>query len=130
MPGTFATVFGQAGALLAVILKTRDVKLKKVGIPAFVSCMFGITEPTLYGINLPKKKPFVIGCVASAIAGAFVGLMGAKRYIPGGLGLFGLPGYIDANGTGLYSMWVVLAGSVIAFLIALAATMALYKENK
>ncbi|MFR3728064.1 PTS transporter subunit EIIC [Lacrimispora sp.] len=130
MPGTFATVFGQAGALLAVILKTKDVRLKKIGIPAFVSCMFGITEPTLYGINLPKKKPFVIGCVASAIAGAFVGLMGAKRYIPGGLGLFGLPGYIDANGTGLYSMWVVLVASVIAFLIALAATMALYKENK
>ena len=84
MPGTFATVFGQAGALLAVILKTKDVRLKKIGIPAFVSCMFGITEPTLYGINLPKKKPFVIGCVASAIAGAFVGLMGAKRYIPAG----------------------------------------------
>lgn len=130
MPGTFATVFGQAGALLAVILKTKDQKTKKAGIPAFISCMFGITEPTLYGVNLPKKKPFVLGCVASAIAGAFVGIMGAKRYIPGGLGLFGLPGYIDANGgTGMYSMWVVLAASVIAFVIALIGTMAVYKEN-
>lgn len=130
MPGTFATVFGQAGALLAVILKTKDNKLKKIGIPAFISCMFGITEPTLYGINLPKKKPFVIGCVSSAIAGAFVGLMGAKRYIPGGLGLFGLPGYIDAGGTGLYSMWIVLIASIIAFVIALAACMAVYKEQE
>ncbi len=131
MPGTFATVFGQAGALLAVILKTRDLKTKKTGIPAFISCMFGITEPTLYGVNLPKKKPFVIGCIASAIAGAFVGLMGAKRYIAGGLGLFGLPGYIDGTGgTGMYSMWVVLAASVIAFLIALAVTMVTYKEAK
>lgn len=129
MPGTFATVFGQAGALLAVILKTKDNKLKKIGIPAFISCMFGITEPTLYGINLPKKKPFVIGCISSAIAGAFVGLMGAKRYIPGGLGLFGLPGYIDAGGTGLYSMWIVLIASIIAFVIALAACMAVYKED-
>lgn len=130
MPGTFATVFGQAGALLAVILKTKDNKLKKIGIPAFISCMFGITEPTLYGINLPKKKPFVIGCVSSAIAGAFVGLMGAKRYIPGGLGLFGLPGYIDAGGTGLYSMWIVLIASIIAFVIALVACMAVYKEQE
>ena len=130
MPGTFATVFGQAGALLAVILKTRDQKTKKTGIPAFISCMFGITEPTLYGVNLPKKKPFAIGCIASAIAGAFVGLMGAKRYIAGGLGLFGLPGYIDGTGgTGMYSMWVVLAASVMAFLIALVATMVTYKEN-
>lgn len=130
MPGTFATVFAQAGALLAVILKTNDEKLKELGIPAFISCMFGITEPTLYGINLPKKKPFAIGCIASAIAGAFVGIMGAKRYIPGGLGLFGLPGYIDASGgTGLYSMWIVLAASLLAFLIALAACMAVYKEE-
>ena len=129
MPGTFATVFGQAGALLAVILKTKDQKLKKIGIPAFISCMFGITEPTLYGINLPKKKPFVIGCITSAIAGAFVGIMGAKRYIPGGLGLFGLPGYIDAGGTGLYSAIVVLAASVIAFVLALLACMAVYSEK-
>lgn len=130
MPGTFATVFGQAGALLAVILKAKDQKTKKTGIPAFISCMFGITEPTLYGINLPKKKPFVIGCIASAIAGAFVGVMGAKRYIPGGLGLFGLPGYIDATGgTGMFSMWIVLIASVIAFVIALIGTMAVYKEN-
>ena len=130
MPGTFATPFAQAGAVLGVILRTRDQKLKKIGIPAFISCMFGITEPTLYGINLPKKKPFVIACITSAIAGAFVGLMGAKRYIPGGLGLFGLPGYIDATGgTGIYSAMVVLAASVLAFVIALAGTLVLYKED-
>lgn len=129
MPGTFATPFAQAGAVLGVILRTRDQKLKKIGIPAFISCMFGITEPTLYGINLPKKKPFVIACVASGIAGALVGVLGAKRYIPGGLGLFGLPGYIDAGSTGLFSMWVVLAASVLAFVIALAGTLVLYKED-
>lgn len=129
MPGTFATPFAQAGAVLGVILRTRDQKLKKIGIPAFISCMFGITEPTLYGINLPKKEPFVIACVASGIAGALVGVLGAKRYIPGGLGLFGLPGYIDAGSTGLFSMWVVLAASVLAFVIALAGTLVLYKED-
>ena len=112
-----------------MILRTRDQKLKKIGIPAFISCMFGITEPTLYGINLPKKEPFVIACVASGIAGALVGVLGAKRYIPGGLGLFGLPGYIDAGSTGLFSMWVVLAASVLAFVIALAGTLVLYKED-
>ena len=58
-----------------------------------------------------------------------VGVLGAKRYIPGGLGLFGLPGYIDAGSTGLFSMWVVLAASVLAFVIALAGTLVLYKED-
>lgn len=130
MPGTFATPFAQAGALLAVMLRSKDIKTKKIGIPAFISCMFGITEPTIYGINLPKKKPFVIACISAAVAGAFVGLMGAKRYIPGGLGLFGLPGYIDAGSTGLFSMWVVLIASVIGFVLALVGTLAFYKEEE
>lgn len=57
--------------------------------------------------------------------------MGAKRYIPGGLGLFGLPGYIDATGgTGIYSAMVVLGGSIIAFVLALIATMAVYKDEE
>ena len=110
MPGTFATPFAQVGAVLAVILLSKDdIKTRKIGIPAFISCMFGITEPTIYGLNLPKKKPFIAACAASGIAGILVGALGAKRYVPGGLGLFGLPGYIDATGgTGLTSMWVVL----------------------
>jgi len=129
MPGTFATPFAQAGAVLGVILRTKDEKLKKIGIPAFISCMFGITEPVIYGVNLPKKKPFVTACIAAGIAGALVGLLGAKRYIPGGLGLFGLPGYIDAEGTGLFSMWVVLAASILAFALALVGTLMTYKDN-
>jgi PTS system beta-glucosides-specific IIC component len=129
MPGTFATPFAQAGSLLAILVKTKDTKLKKIGIPAFISCMFGITEPAIYGINLPKKKPFVAASVAAAIAGAFVGLMGAKRYVPGGLGLFGAPGYIDPGETGLYSMWVVLIASLIAFIIAFAGSFMVYKED-
>lgn len=132
MPGTFATPFAQAGAVLAVILLSKDdMKTRKIGIPAFISCMFGITESTIYGLNLPKKKPFIAACAASGIAGILVGAMGAKRYIPGGLGLFGLPGYIDATGgTGLTSMWVVLVASIIAFALALVFTLILYKNAK
>lgn len=130
MPGTFATPFAQAGALLAVILRSKDNKTKKIGIPAFISCMFGITEPTIYGINLPKKKPFVIACIASGIAGIFVGILNAKRYIPGGLGLFGLPGYIDTGSTGLTSMWIVLVASFVAFMLAFVGTIIAYRESK
>lgn len=130
MPGTFATPFAQAGSLLAVMLAEKNEKTNKIGIPAFISCMFGITEPTIYGINLPKKTPFWNACAGAGVAGVLVGIMGAKRYIPGGLGLFGLPGYIDANGgTGLYSMWVVLVGSIIAFAISFVLTMFTYKKK-
>lgn len=131
LPNNFSSVFGQAGAILAIILKTRDMKLKKISIPAFISCMFGVTEPALYGVNLPKKNPFVIGCIASAVGSAFAGLMGAKRYMVGGLGLFGLPSYIDPSGdAGLYSMWIVLIAAVIAFALSFIITAFSYKEDK
>ena len=111
-------------------MTTKDQKLKKISIPAFISCIFGITEPVIYGVNLPKKKPFAAACVASCIAGALVGALGAKRYIPGGLGLFGLPGYIDAGGTGLYSVWVILAGTILAFVLALGITFVMCKKEE
>ena len=109
--------------------KSKDKKLKANAASACIAACTGITEPVIYGVNLPKKKPFVAACIASGIAGALVGILGAKRYIPGGLGLFGLPGYIDAGGTGLYSMWVVLVASIIAFVIALGIGLATYKED-
>lgn len=48
--------FAQTGAVLAVMLKTKNAKLKELSIPAFISGIFGVTEPAIYGITLPKKK--------------------------------------------------------------------------
>lgn len=129
MPGSFCTPFGQAGALLAVILRTGDRKTRKVAVPAFISCIFGVTEPALYGVNLPKRTPFIIGCAASAVGSAISGAMGAKRYMVGALGLFGLTSYIDPSGAeGLYSVWAVLIATVVAFVLALAAGLILHRE--
>ena len=57
--------------------------------------MCGITEPAIYGITLPKKKPFVISCIASGVAGAYFGAKGFKEFIIGGMGVFEFPSLID-----------------------------------
>ena len=52
------------------------VKIKKVAeiaLPSFVSILFGISEPAIFGVNLKHKFPLVAGCIAGAIAGAFFG---------------------------------------------------------
>lgn len=59
----FCVSFAQSAVVLAMILKTKDKKLKDIAIPAFISGLFGVTEPCIYGITLPKKKPFVISCI-------------------------------------------------------------------
>lgn len=51
--------FAQTGAVGAVMLKTKDKRLRELAIPAFISGWFGVTEPAIYGITLPKKRPFL-----------------------------------------------------------------------
>lgn len=87
----------QFGALAAVLLKTKNQRTKSIAIPALVSAFFGVTEPAIYGITLPKKKPFVISCVVSAVCGAAIGLLGIKKYMSSGMGLFAWPGFINPN---------------------------------
>ncbi|WP_342274769.1 PTS transporter subunit EIIC [Spiroplasma endosymbiont of Cantharis lateralis] len=53
------SVWSQVGALIGVILITQNAKLKKEAIGMLPAGFLGITEPILYGINLPKKRPLI-----------------------------------------------------------------------
>ena len=71
LPIASAANIAQGGACLAVALKTKTVKTKSLAVPSGISCLLGITEPAIFGVNLPKVKPFVCG-MAGAACGAFV----------------------------------------------------------
>ncbi len=130
LPIIFVCSFAQSMAVLAMMLKTKDKKLKNVALPAFISGIFGVTEPCIYGITLPKKKPFVISCVASAVGGGILGLVGAKQYVFGGLGVFGLPNFIDTETNSVYSLVWVLIGTVIAMAISFIVTYITYRDGE
>ncbi len=127
---TFCVSFAQTMVVLAIILKTKDAKTKKVAIPAFISGIFGVTEPAIYGVTLPKKKPFIISCIAGAIGGAYIGFMGVKGFTIGGLGVFGLPSYINTANGDLTHLIHACIGTVIAMAIAFVLTWFTYKEDK
>ena len=77
-----------------------------------------------------SKWGFVISCIGGAIGGAFIGLMGTRSFAMGGLGLFGLPSYIDATGgTGIQNMIYVIIGTIIASVIGFVLTWFLYKDE-
>ena len=59
----FGASFAQTGVVLAILLKTKNKKLKSLCIPAFISGIFGVTEPAIYGVTLPRKKPFILSCI-------------------------------------------------------------------
>lgn len=70
---TGPAVFSQSGALLAVMLRTRDKKMKALAGSSFIASLFGITEPGVYGVTLKLKKPFICAVISAAIGGAVVG---------------------------------------------------------
>jgi PTS system beta-glucosides-specific IIC component len=116
----FGASFAQTGVVGAILLKTKNKKLKSLCIPAFISGIFGVTEPAIYGITLPRKKPFILSCICGALGGAVLGVMGSKLYIFGGMGVFGIPSYIGPNGVdnGFYGAIIcVLASFLIGFLL-------------
>ncbi len=125
----FAASFAQSMVVLAIYLKTKDKNMKNIALPAFISGIFGVTEPCIYGVTLPKKKPFVYSCIAASIGGGIIGYGGARSYTMGGLGLFGLPSYINNKTHDASSMYWVIAGLAVAMVIAFVLTMILYKDE-
>ena len=126
---TVAVCFAQTGVVMAIMAKTKDKKLKSLCIPAIISGFFGVTEPAIYGITLPKKKPFTLSCIVGAITGGIIGLFGSTGYAIGGMGIFALPSYINPAGIdkGFYGMVLAMvAGLVLGFV----SMFVVYKDDK
>ena len=114
------TTFAQSGVVLAILLKTKDKKLRGIAFPAFISGVFGVTEPAIYGVTLPRKKPFILSCIASGVGGAITGFMGVKIFAITGLGIFSVPSYIGTNGMdrGFYGAIIAMVVSfIVGFLL-------------
>lgn len=114
------TTFAQTGVVLAILLKTKNQKLRGISLPAFISGIFGVTEPAIYGVTLPRKKPFILSCIASGVGGAITGFMGVKIFAITGLGIFSVPSYIGPNGMdrGFYGAIIAMVVSfIVGFLL-------------
>ncbi|KWD70078.1 sucrose-specific PTS transporter subunit IIBC [Burkholderia ubonensis] len=106
----------QGGAALAVFFTTRDAKIRQVAVPAALSCLMGITEAAIFGVNLRFFWPFVFGAIGGAIGGGWVV---ATHVGMTGIGLTGLPGLAIVRPDGLVNY---LVGGVLAFSVAFAGT--------
>lgn len=123
-----AICFAQAGALLNIFLRTKEDKVKQLTIPAFISALFGVTEPAIYGITLPMRTPFIMTCVAGAIQGAFLSFFNTTSYTMGGMGLFAIPSYITPKhvpagaSSDLNNVWYFLISIVMSFVLGFVLT--------
>lgn len=125
--GVLMATFGQVGATLAITLKARDPKTKGLGTSSTIAGVFGITEPAIYGLTLPRKKPFVFGMVGGAAGGVVGGMLGTAAYAMGGLGVFSIPVMIPATGLDM-TFYGALIGMAVATLVSFGLTFAFHKE--
>jgi len=70
------TCVAEAGAVLAMGLLSESKNKKSVCISSAVSAMLGVTEPSMFGVTLPAKFPFICSIISSGIAGIFVMISG------------------------------------------------------
>ena len=80
-----AAVVAQVGAALGVFLRTRNKEMRGVAGSAAATGIFGITEPTIYGVTLRLKRPFVMACIAGAAGAIVIALFGSRYYAYAGL---------------------------------------------
>ena len=112
-PAATASVFAQTGAAFGVMLKTKNKKLKTLAGSSTLTALFGITEPAIYGVTLPLKRPFIAGVIGGAVGGAIIGQAGTQAFASGAPGLLTLPIFYGPGGQGFPGLIIGIAASFI-----------------
>ena len=117
-----AAVFAQAGAALAIMIKSNDKSFKATCASAVLSALFGVTEPAMFGVNLPKKKPIIAVCIGGGLGGALAGFSGVQATAFAFPSIVSLPIFLG-NGFVLF-----LLSCFIGFSVSMAITLFLKFE--
>lgn len=109
-----ATMVAQGGGALAIWLKVRSAKIKRMAGPATISAFCGVTEPAMYGLNLKYGRVFITASIGGAVGGLLTGLLKVNMW--GFTGAFvGFPSFVNPKG---------IDGSFTGFWIASLAALA------
>lgn len=119
-PGNIVSNMCQATAGLVVALRTKDPRIKQTAGSGSITAFMGITEPILYGVNLPKKYPLVAAMIGGAAGGLYAGLTHTHRFATGSGGLPAILLYIGDD-TLQYMINIIIA-MVIGCAITAALT--------
>lgn len=107
-PGCVCSNMAQATAGLIVALRTKKKTEKTAALSGSITAYMGITEPILYGTNLPKKYPLVSAMIGGGFGGLYAGLTHTHRFATGSSGLPAVLLYIGDN-TMAYFVNIIIA---------------------
>lgn len=102
-------VWALAGASLGFALKAKDKTKKALGFSTMTSALFGITEPSIFGVALAYRKPFIAAMIAGGLSGMLSTILGVNQYSPatvGGVLTFGAHMSPDGNPKSLIGWFI------------------------
>ena len=124
----YGTPFAAAGSVLGVMYRERHNGNQPLSLSTALTCFVGITEPALYGVTIPRKRPFIAGLIGGGIGGAIMGFFGSKIYTPLAGGIFALPNFIAPEGIAIGFIGAVIA-IITGFAASFAITILTYKKE-
>ena len=114
-------IVAQGAAGIAAALKTKNKKQRSLYFTSVVPAFLGITEPLIFGGNLPRLTPFICGCIGGGCAGVFSSIVGLAGT---GMSITALPGMLlYLNG----QLGTYLIACLIGFITAFVLTYVMYK---
>lgn len=121
-PLIFSGALAVLGSAIGIAIRTRDKDTRAMSISAAISSFFGVSEPALYGILVPRKWILITSLTSAGIGGAVAGFSGAKLYSFGANGILGLPCFINPKGIDGGFIGLCISG-VVAFVCALVSAL-------
>jgi PTS system beta-glucosides-specific IIC component len=117
----------EAGATLAVALRTKSSTLRATALSAGVSALFGITEPALYGVTLQNRRVLISVIIGSMSAGAYLGLAQTTAFAVVGPGVGSISMFVDAANP--WNFINALIGLGIALVVSFTLTAFLWRDS-
>lgn len=120
VPGMLLGLAAEAAICLAAGIKAKDTEFKQLSFSSAITALMGVSEPALYGVTLPLKKPIIGMVLGGAAGGLYFGLMNINT--PVVIASFvALPSYS--------SVLHATIGSLITFIIAFGYTWVMVKDS-
>lgn len=129
LTGMIISNIDQGAACLAVAVKAKDANLRSTAIGCGITAVVGgVTEPGMYGINLPLKTPLYCAMIGTTLGGVVAGIGKAVAYsITGSAGLLGgIPVYL---GGGLSNVLWMVGGIAVGFVATFILTYIFYRPE-
>jgi PTS system beta-glucosides-specific IIC component len=106
----------EGGACIGVALRTKDASLRSEALSIAFGCIVaGVSEPAIYGINLPRRNPMYGVMAGGAVGGVIAGALGCRAYVMGYSTILALP-IFEA------SMIAMLGAIIAAIAVSCAVT--------